>query len=380
MTDPNTPGQQPIHFGYEPETPPTPYTPPSVQLPNPAAPNGQVPYGQQYGGQPTVQYPPVNYPVAPQQYPQQTQYPAPQPQQPVYPPQYAQQPYVPQQAQHPAQQYPQSIYNSPYATPQPYKSKAPAIVLGIVGFLILGFILLIVIANIYYRGVPSANSYEPPVSAPQSESNGGFGTDPNGWDTGVDDGTVTSDGAGSYEEGWKNGEGVDEPPAGVTPPTQFTTYEPDVNKWLDEQTGFNVDEEVTVVITNDASVNCGYVAGAAFGGCYKHGYGKTLFVWWSADATDEQKEFMVLHEYSHYIQNYDHLDALLSAVDGGLATDEEFLSMMEADATCRVYYGWGYDQYTYLDNQISAPCGDTDWYEDWFDDQVEDMGIVIEDW
>ena len=182
-----------------------------------------------------------------------------------------------------------------------------------------------------------------------------------------------SDGTGNYDEewSWKSGESWEKDPDSKPQPSAFTTEFPDVNVWLKQLPGVDID--MRVVMTDDPAYNCGAADGVAeggFGGCYNSAYGKVIFLWWGATATDDEKRFVVLHEYSHYIQSWNYFDSEQGASVLGVDDSPEYTKIIETDATCRVFDSWGFDEYRYMEYGTTSPCGDTQWYEGWFGDQI----------
>ena len=85
--------------------------------------------------------------------------------------------------------------------------------------------------------------------------------------------------------------------------------------------------------------------------------------------------------YSHFTQNWNEYDATYSASLEGLWDDPTFLQdVWETDATCRVYYAWGFTDLQYLDSYTVSPCGATAWTPEWFEQQLAAMGVTVEDW
>jgi len=320
--------------------------------------------------------PPYQQPQAPQAY-QQPQYG--NPAQPAYsgspysvhPPQY-------QSPQYPQGGYPPNGYNG-YGQPKKKSKVGLFVLIGVALFTVVCVLIGVVFTNVM-------NAFTSAPYQPNTSQGGEEFTPPeldfDGDDTGGTSDHTSGSTHASLEEDWKSGEYWKEAPASMEQPDAFTDEIPDVNVWLQQLEG--VDPEVRVVVTSDPEYNCGAEGGVSeggFGGCYSRSYGKVLFLWWGTEATDNEKRFMALHEYSHYLQNWNYFDAVQTAVVEDVASSDEFVTMMEADATCRVYDGWGYSEYRYIDRTISAPCGDTQWYDGWFEDQITNtFGLVIQDY
>jgi hypothetical protein len=138
-----------------------------------------------------------------------------------------------------------------------------------------------------------------------------------------------------------------------------------------------------IVITNDPELNCGwtlvYRPHDQVGGCYRSEYGKTLFMFWGKNSTSAMKELVLLHELSHFEQQWDHFDVVQSAYDSDVPASD-IKKVIETDATCRVYEEWGFSEYRYLDADTSSPCGSSDWNPRWMEAKFKKFGVVIEDW
>ena len=187
--------------------------------------------------------------------------------------------------------------------------------------------------------------------------------------------------ANVYENSWKGGSSWKAAPAAQEQLTSFNDDYNTANEWLASQ---NI-TDINVVYTNDPTYNCGAgLYGTANDwtvGCYHSEYGKTLFLWWGSESNIDARELVLLHEYSHYIQQWDYFDASVSASDAGLGqTNDAFYEIRETDATCRVYYQWNYTNLQYLDEYNESPCGDTNWSPTWYTEQVQALGVTIVDW
>jgi len=287
----------------------------------------------------------------------------------------AQQPPVPPQPQYPQGQYPPPTYQPPQQYPYPYPVQSNGMSTGAkVGiFAGLGCLLLIIVPIIFIAiigalslgAASSGEDYEPwsPTNSPDAESGS--------------DNTV-----GTVEEQWKSGEDWLTPPAGETPPEPFTADSTTPEQFLAYTMG---DYSIDVVFTDDPTYNCGLSKATPEPdwviGCYNPDYGDTIFLWWGPEATDDIKSLILLHEYSHYYQNYYNFDATQSAVDAGLFDDPDFVqNVWETDATCRVYDDWHYTNLEYLDSYTLSPCGDTGWGEHWFENELLERGVKVTDY
>jgi hypothetical protein len=187
---------------------------------------------------------------------------------------------------------------------------------------------------------------------------------------------------GVVESDWKYGNDWLTPPAGETPPGDFIAGYPTAESYLEYAMGAY---DFTVVFTDDPTYNCGLAKATPQPdwviGCYNPDYGDTIFLWWGPDAVDDMKALILLHEYSHYYQNYEYFDATRSAVDAGLFSDPQFVhDVWETDATCRVYIDWHYTNLEYLDSYTVSPCGNTGWGEHWFENELRERGVPITDY
>jgi hypothetical protein len=138
------------------------------------------------------------------------------------------------------------------------------------------------------------------------------------------------------------------------------------------------DPDVRVVVTKNP-VNCGYTSSfsdRSVAGCYDPKYGKVVFLYWGANSPASLRTLVLLHEYSHFVQNWNYYSTIIS----GYATPSAVPGMshiIETDATCRVYYGWGYSSLKSIDSWISSPCGNTAWSNDWLRQQITALGVKI---
>jgi hypothetical protein len=200
----------------------------------------------------------------------------------------------------------------------------------------------------------------------------------------TDDGVTSSgNGVGAVESQWKSGQDWLTAPVGETPPNDFAPGYPTAGEWLQYNMGAGYDFDV--VFTSDPAYNCGMAKAEPKPdwviGCYNPDYGRTVFIWWGPDAAVDMKELILLHEYSHFWQNWENFDATRSADDAGLFDDPQFVQeVWETDATCRVYVDWHYTTLRYLDSLTVSPCGDTGWGEHWFENELLERGVRITDY
>lgn len=165
--------------------------------------------------------------------------------------------------------------------------------------------------------------------------------------------------------------------------TAFTSSEYSATEWLYKER--DAPKGIKVVFTADPKYNCALEYGYSstknsygVAGCYNSKYYKTLFMWWGTDATDYYKEFILLHEYSHFVQWWDYYDTMQSASQAGIfdkASNRQ--AIIESDATCRVVYQWGWEEV-----ETSAPCETkkSKWSKWWLNSKVKSKGVTIEDW
>ena len=187
---------------------------------------------------------------------------------------------------------------------------------------------------------------------------------------------------GAVESQWKSGADWLTPPAGETQPNAFLPGYQNPEDWLYAAMG---NSDFTVVFTSDPTYNCGMAKASPEPdwviGCYNPDYGNTVFIWWGPEAANDMKQLILLHEYSHYYQNYQYFDATRSAVDAGLFDDPDFLQeVWETDATCRIYDDWHYTNLEYLDSYTVSPCGGTGWGPHWFENELRERGVTITDY
>jgi hypothetical protein len=281
-----------------------------------------------------------NYGAAPQ---------PPVPSQPVYAPPVYQQP-----------QYPYPVQSTGMST-------GAKVGLG-VGLGCLGLIVIpIVIIALIGATTTTSSGYEPwdPTSQPED-------------DTGTGNGNTV----GSVEAQWKSGADWLTPPAGETAPSPFMADFSTPEQYLNYAMG---EYAIEVVFTDDPTYNCGFSKATAQPdwviGCYNPDYGETIFLWWGPEAADDMKALILLHEYSHYYQNYYYFDATRSAADADLFDDPTFVQeVWETDATCRVYDDWHYTNLEYLDSYTVSPCGDTGWGPHWFENELLERGVQVTDY
>lgn len=259
---------------------------------------------------------------------------------------------------------PAPVYAPPPAKPG-MSTGAKVGIVGGIGCLALIVIAIIVVMMIGFFSMitSSSDSYSPPIFEDDDSSNGN---------------TI-----GSVESQWKSGVDWLEPPAGETQPTAFLPGYDNPEDWLYYQMG--VSSSFTVVFTSDPTYNCGMAKADPQPdwviGCYNPDYGDTIFLWWGAQASDDMKALILLHEYSHYYQNWQYFDATRSAADAGLFDDPAFVQdVWETDATCRVYDDWHYTTLEYLDSHTVSPCGDTGWGPHWFENELLERGVRVTDY
>ena len=272
----------------------------------------------------------------------------------------------------------------PFAPPRPVDHGARNIVLAVLGgfggvmFFGLALVALIAAVAINQPVVPQADDPVPPPWMSQPT--------PAPADTAAPEAVVpeidppaTSE-AGTYETSWKAGEGWETPPPSVKI-SRFNADFKDPADWL-----ASIDRlppGMKVVVTDDETYNCGwtlvYQPDNQVGGCYRSEFGTTLFLYWGDNADDDMKELVLLHELSHFAQQWDHFDAVTSA-NQSTVSSSEITKVTETDATCRVYFEWGYDRYRDLDDATSAPCGNADWDPTWLERKLTAKGVSITDW
>lgn len=286
--------------------------------------------------------------------------------------------------QYPSPQVGQPVYGTqPPGYQYPYQQKpglGSGAKVGIwvgAGCLVLVVVPVFVVMIIALVAVFTASQYTNDYGYPTSTST----DDPNSNTGSFDDPVVDPD---SPEAVWKSGDSWIAAPADTEP--QTTDFLPGYvtpEDWL-ETTGA-LPEGFDVVFTSDPTYLCGLSKASTNDdqviGCYSGAYGKTIFLWWGVDADDNMKKLILLHEYSHFFQNWTNFDSMYSASLAGLFDDEEFVQdVWETDATCRVYDDWDFTNLEYLDSYTVSPCGSTDWSDDWFEEQLAARGVTVEDW
>lgn len=267
---------------------------------------------------------------------------------------------------------PAPVYNGVYTQPprKPGMSTGAKVGLfGGIGCLALIVIPIVIIVVVAMIGALTARPYD--------------GYTPPSYDSSDDYDLDTGSSAGAVELQWKSGADWLTPPASEAQPTAFAPGYQTAEDWLSAAMG--VGSSFTVVFTSDPTYNCGMAKASPEPdwviGCYNPDYGNTIFLWWGPDALDDMKQLILLHEYSHYYQNYQYFDATRSAVDAGLFDDPEFLQdVWETDATCRVYDDWHYTNLEYLDSYTVSPCGNTGWGPHWFENELRERGVTITDY
>jgi len=356
----------------QPQYPQPQYPPPRFQAPPPPSyPPPLLP------PQPVVQYPPPQY--------RQPQ-PQPQPQ-----PQYAQ-PHFPQ-PQDPQQYRPPAAFQQ---KPDHTTRNVLIAVFGSLGALMIaGLVVIVVVAASVLSNagpiladdpvipdpyVTSTPEPEPSISADPLEPDP-IVPDPVPSETTVPQPEQSGDPfANAQELKFKSGENWLSRPASKNI-TRFNDKYDLPENWL--KSIDRLPDGLGIVITNDKELNCGwtlvYQPDSQVGGCYRPEYGKTLFMYWGKNALPQMKELVLLHELSHFVQEWDHFDAVTSAYQSDVS-QSDVTKIIETDATCRVYDEWGYDKYRYLDDSTSSPCGGTDWRPDWMEAKFVKFGVTIEDW
>jgi len=292
--------------------------------------------------------------------------------------------YNAQVPQYPAPQYGPPVngmqppqYQYPYQQRQGLSGGAKVGIWVGAGCLVLVIVPLIIITILVAIGVSSASQYASEYDYPTS----GTSDDP---DSGTGDFDDTTTAVDSPESEWKSGDDWLAAPADTeAQPNDFLPGYETPEDWL--ATTGALPEGFDVVFTSDPTYNCGLSKASAdpdwVVGCYNPDYGKTLFLWWGPDAIDDMKKLILLHEYSHFYQNWTNYDSMYSASLEGLFDDPAFLQdVWETDATCRVYDDWDFTNLEYLDANTVSPCGTTDWSDDWFEEQLEARGVTVEDW
>jgi len=279
-----------------------------------------------------------------------------------------QQPAPAQPAQYPPPQYPTPQYAAtqyPYPAPTRMSTGAKVGLFSGLGCLVLLIVPIVIIAVIGLATVNSATNDD---------------TDP--WEVPSLNDDDSGNTVGAVESQWKSGVDWQTPPTGEDPPTPFMTDFATPELYLNSAMG---DYSIDVVFTADPDYNCGFSKATAQPdwviGCYNPDYGDTIFLWWGPEATDDVKALILLHEYSHYYQNYFYFDATRSAVDAGLFDDPDFVqNVWETDATCRVYNDWHYTSLEYLDSYTVSPCGNTGWGPHWLENELLERGVTITDY
>jgi hypothetical protein len=206
---------------------------------------------------------------------------------------------------------------------------------------------------------------------------------PTVWEDQSPDATASATGV---EAAWKAGEYAEplpDPVPGATQTTPFLPEQPDPTTWLLALNSAN--EGVQVVFTDDPTLNCGmehvaehdaYATGSA--GCFQPSHPTVLFVWWGEDSDPATKQVLLAHELSHMLQWWHEFDLMQSAVDSGLAEDEEWQHAVETDATCRVLSWGGYSEAAA--DRTSSPCDTDDWSPTWLADRATDLGVALRDY
>jgi len=184
---------------------------------------------------------------------------------------------------------------------------------------------------------------------------------------------------------WKNGDTVSPLPATIPNNTQVTPFlaaYPDAEAWMNK----DGDSDMKVVFTDSPEYNCGVknlkenaMAQGAVAGCYNPQYGKTVFVYWSPVGTSEAtREFVLAHEYSHFLQWWNSYDTMRSIQLEGYGENVDAVAAVEADASCRVLSWGGYSKE--VADSSSSPCTVTDWKEGWLTERTKQLGITIKDY
>jgi hypothetical protein len=188
---------------------------------------------------------------------------------------------------------------------------------------------------------------------------------------------------GKQEERWKAGQNITPAPKSI--PAGAFLDGLSVNDYFHK---LKVSEpDVKVVVTKDARYNCGMselsgmmAPDQQIAGCYNREYGKVIFIWWGAKSDEMTRKLVLLHEYSHFHQNYDHFNAVFSATQDLNLNRDKLSKILETDATCRVYYQWKYVSLENRDQFTASPCGDTKWTPDYLEKQFTANGVKIRQW
>jgi hypothetical protein len=185
--------------------------------------------------------------------------------------------------------------------------------------------------------------------------------------------------AGSAERSWKTGVGWTARPASESI-SRFSAMYAKPASWL-----ASIDRlpaGLKIVITDDPDLNCGITSkprATEVAGCYRYEYGKTLFLYWGSKATSAMKELVLLHELSHFEQQWGQYNLVVSAYDSDIPRST-LSRILETDATCRVYEEWNLTRYRALDDAISAPCGSTKWNDGWLAAKLAKNGVTVTEW
>ena len=266
------------------------------------------------------------------------------------------------------------VYQFPYQQKQGLGTGAKVgigVGIGCLVLVVIPVILFLIFAAVSISAMGnSTTEYNSPATSTPDPDTGDF-----------DEAPVAAE---SPETDWKSGDDWYPAPAdSEAQPGAFLPGYQTPEEWL--ATTGTLPDGFDIVFTSDPTYNCGLSKAPKDAdwvvGCYNPDYGNTLFLWWGPDAVDDMKQLILLHEYSHYYQNWTNFDSMYSASLAGLYDDDAFRAdVWETDATCRVYYDWGFTNLQYLDSYTVSPCGATDWSDAWFEEQLEARGVTVEDW
>ena len=354
----------------------------------------QPPARQQVPPQQPQQPPYVPPQFRPPQYgqPQQGQ---PQYGQPQYgQPQYRQPPYGPPQFRQPG--YPAAPGQFP-AGPPARKSSAGAIIGIIAGVLVMILVTTVALVNTVSDITETAQSDEPgsgipfhspdpyvpdPVEAPEvadDEPVPEEQADSPSWENTEPETEVVGD----EDKRFRAGEFATKLPkiSKKYKYTSFTSKYHDATDWLYD--GTTIPKGLKVVFTADPKYNCALAYGLvskkdnrAVAGCYNPQYYKTLFMWWGTNADEYTKQFILMHEFSHFVQWWDYYDAMNSATKAGLYDSAHNRQVIiESDATCRVVYDWNWEEIP-----TASPCKAKKWDDEWLNRIIVSKGVEIVDW
>jgi len=318
-------------------------------------------------------YPPN--PGSPYQQPQQPQQP---PQQPWNaPPQQWNTPQQPQQWQ----PNPQQQWGAP--TPPRRTPKWPFVLVGVLLVVVLVVSLGV---NALWNAMTSSLTDDIEVSE---------GTLPDPYDdpeiipddTEIDPIPEDTTPVSTVESDWYNHKNTLAIPADSTnyPKTAFRSDYPDATDWLNSFWEQADTHPVRVVWSSDPAVNCGIKLmldkgesmNNIVGGCYRPEYGRVIFIFWGNNVPQYIKEFVVNHEYSHFITTFLYFDATHSAsVSSDYWQSSQGSADFEQDATCRQNKKWDWQ----TPDGFSSPCTTSNWTEGWILERIKNYGVTVEDY